>query len=251
MKSMRKLIIPITAFSLLVWSAYGIGFDFVLFRDLGNTYRFIVTQWFPLDLQDAGIAIHAMIITLQIALFSTMVALFIALPGSFLAAANFTPSRWIYNSTRLIFNLFRSIPELVLALIFIPTLGLGPMPAVIALIVHNIGVFGKMISELIEAMDKGPQEAVQSVGGTKLLVALYGILPQVIPHILSQYFYRLEVAIRTCLILGIVGAGGLGQLLYNDFKQFMYQKVAFEVLLIMILVTAVDYLGAYFRKRVI
>ena len=237
--------------SLLIWSAYGIQFDFALFQDLGNTYHFIITQWFPLDSTDAKIAFHAMISTFQIALFSTLVALFIALPGNFLASRNWTPSRWLYNVSRFIFNFFRSIPDIVLALIFIPTLGLGPMPAVIALIIHNIGVFGKMISETIEAMDLGPQEAVQSVGGTKLMVALYGVVPQMIPLVISQYFYRLEVAIRTCLILGIVGAGGLGQLLYNDFKQFLYQKVAFEVLLIMILVTGIDYLGAYFRKRVI
>ncbi|WJH34604.1 ABC transporter permease subunit [Paenibacillus sp. CC-CFT747] len=137
-----------------------------------------------------------------------------------------------------------------MALVFIPTLGLGPMPAVLALIIHNIGVFGKMISELIESVDRGPQEAVQSAGGTRILVALYGIMPQIIPLVISQYFYRLEVAIRTCLILGVVGAGGLGQLLYNDFKMFAYQRVAFEVVLIMLLVTSVDYLGAYVRKRV-
>lgn len=247
---MKILGIVLLFIGLFFWSAIGIGLDFSLFKDLGNTYQFIVNQWFPLRLDDADIALKAMIITLQIALFSTLTAIFIALPFSFLAAINFTPSKWIYIWIRLLFNFFRSIPEIVLALIFIPTLGLGPMPAVIALIIHNIGVFGKMIAELIESVDKGPQEAVQSVGGTKLLVALYGIMPQIIPLIISQYFYRLEVAIRTCLILGIVGAGGLGQLLYNDFKQFMYQKVAFDVLLIMILVTFIDYLGAYFRKRV-
>jgi phosphonate transport system permease protein len=250
---MKKIsfIAIILALLLLFWSARGVGFDFSLFRDLGNTYRFIGQQWFPLDMADADVALHSMILTLQISLFSTMVAVFIALPSSFFAARNWTPYRWLYDGSRMGFNLFRSVPELVLALVFIPTLGLGPLPAVMALIIHNIGVFGKMISELIEATDKGPQEAVQAVGGNRLLVALYGIMPQILPLIISQYFYRLEVAIRTCLILGVVGAGGLGQLLYNDFKQFMYPKVAFEVLLIMILVTGVDYLGAYIRKRVI
>jgi phosphonate transport system permease protein len=119
-----------------------------------------------------------------------------------------------------------------------------------ALIIHNVGVFGKLFSEMIEAMDDGPQEAVKALGGTRLHVAIYGIIPQMGPLIFSQYFYRLEVAIRTSLILGVVGAGGLGQMLYNDFKQFMYQKVTFEVLLIMVLVTAVDYTGALIRKRV-
>ncbi|RCW51892.1 phosphonate transport system permease protein [Paenibacillus prosopidis] len=220
------------------------------FGDLGNTFRFIAEHWFPMDLSDWRTALNAMIDTLEIAVFSTLAAVLFAFPLSFLAARNWAPYRWLYDSTRFLFNFFRSIPELVLALVFIPTLGLGPIPAVMALIIHNVGVFGKLISETIEATDDGPQDAVKALGGTRLLVAVYGIIPQMVPLVLSQYFYRLEVAIRTTLILGIVGAGGLGQMLYNDFKQFMYQKVTFEVLLIMILVTAVDYLGASIRKRV-
>ncbi len=220
------------------------------FGDLGNTFRFISEHWFPIDLTDWRIALKEMLVTLEIAVFSTLVAVLIAFPLSFLAARNWAPFRWLYDSMRFLFNLIRSIPELVLALVFIPTLGLGPLPAIMALIIHNIGVFGKLISEMIESTDEGPQEAVKALGGTRLLVAIYGIIPQMLPIVLSQYFYRLEVAIRTTLILGIVGAGGLGQMLYNDFKQFMYQKVTFDVLLIMVLVTAVDYLGAWIRKRV-
>ncbi|WNQ09820.1 phosphonate ABC transporter, permease protein PhnE [Paenibacillus aurantius] len=236
--------------ALLLWSGAGVRFDFSLFKDIGNSFRFIRDNWFPLDTEDAGYAVGQMVLTLQIALFSTLIAVGIALPASFFAARNTTPFGGIYHGIRAVFNFLRSVPEIVMALVFIPTLGLGPMPAVLALIIHNIGVFGKMISELIESVDRGPQEAVQSAGGTRILVALYGIMPQIIPLVISQYFYRLEVAIRTCLILGVVGAGGLGQLLYNDFKMFAYQRVAFEVVLIMLLVTSVDYLGAYVRKRV-
>lgn len=236
--------------ALLLWSGAGVSFTAGSFGDLGNTFRFIAEHWFPIDVTDWRIVMKAMMDTLEVAVFSTLAAVLIAFPLSFLAARNWVPYRWLYDFTRFLFNFFRSIPELVLALVFIPTLGLGPMPAVMALIIHNVGVFGKLISETIEATDDGPQEAVKALGGTRLLVALYGIIPQMVPLVLSQYFYRLEVAIRTTLILGIVGAGGLGQMLYNDFKQFMYQKVTFEVLLIMILVTAVDYLGALIRKRV-
>ncbi|MBD2868934.1 phosphonate ABC transporter, permease protein PhnE [Paenibacillus arenilitoris] len=247
---MRRIAAAAAVVALLVWSGAGIGFSAGAFGDLGNTFAFVAEHWFPADLADWKTALRAMADTLQIAVFSTLAALAIAFPLSFLAARNWAPYRWLYDATRFGFNLIRSIPELVLALVFIPTLGLGPMPAVMALIIHNIGVFGKLLSETIEAADDGPQEAVKAMGGTRLLVALYGIIPQMLPLALSHYFYRLEVAIRTTLILGIVGAGGLGQMLYNDFKQFMYQKVTFEVLLIMVLVTAVDYAGALIRKRV-
>ncbi|MBP1157288.1 MULTISPECIES: phosphonate ABC transporter, permease protein PhnE [unclassified Paenibacillus] len=247
---MKTMVLLAVIAVLLLWSGAGVGLTAASFGDLGNTFRFIFEHWFPMDFSDWRAALKAMIDTLEIAVFSTLIALLIALPASFLAARNWAPYRWLYDSTRFLFNSIRSIPELVLALIFIPTLGLGPMPAVLALIIHNVGVFGKLISEMIEAADEGPQEAVKALGGTRFLVAVYGIFPQIVPLVLSQYFYRLEVAIRTTLILGIVGAGGIGQMLYNDFKQFMYQKVTFEVLLIMVLVMVVDYLGALIRKRV-
>ncbi|MFD2610952.1 phosphonate ABC transporter, permease protein PhnE [Paenibacillus gansuensis] len=246
----RKAAYAVLILALLVWAGAGVGFAPSALRDIGNTVRFISGHWFPMDLADWRLAVRAMSDTLEIAVFSTLTALLLSVPLSFLAARNTAPSLWMYNSARFVFNLIRSIPELVLALVFIPTLGLGPMPAVMALFLHNLGVFGKLLSELIEAADDGPQEAVKALGGTRVLVALYGILPQIVPLVLSQYFYRLEAAIRTSLILGIVGAGGLGQMLYNDFKQFMYQKVTFEVLLMMALVTAVDLLGAFVRKRV-
>lgn len=246
---MKKLWVPILLAVLFVWSGRGIQFDPGLLADLGNSVRFVREHWFPIDTSGTVFALKQMVITVQIALFSTLAALVIGLPLSFLGARNTSPTRYGYHGVRFLFNFLRSIPELVLALIFIPTVGLGPMPAVFALLIHNVGVFGKMFSETIEAMDKGPQEVVKSVGGTGTLTALYGILPQMLPLVFSQYFYRLEVAIRACLILGIVGAGGIGQLLYNDFKQFYYEKVAYEVLLIMLLITAVDYLGAWARRR--
>ncbi|EXX87748.1 Pn transporter membrane channel protein [Paenibacillus darwinianus] len=247
---MKKMVVAAAVVVLLWWSGSGVGMTPSSFRDLGNTVRFIADHWFPVDASDWRIALEAMRGTLEIAVFSTLAALVIAVPGSFFAARNWAPARWIYDATRALFNFTRSIPELVLALVFIPTLGLGPMPAVMGLIIHNVGVFGKLLSEVIEATDEGPQDAVKAVGGTRLHVALYGIVPQMAPLVLSHYFYRLEVAIRTSLILGIVGAGGIGQMLFNDFKMFAYEKVTFEVLLIMAMVTGVDYLGALIRKRV-
>ena len=247
---MRKWWLVLFVGALLIWSGHGVRFDFGLFADLGNTFRFVREHWLPVDASVAHVALKQTLITFQIALFSTLAALLVALPACFLAARNTTPAGWVYHAARFLFNLLRSVPEIVLALIFIPTLGLGPMPAVCALMIHNIGVFGKLFSEMAEAVNRGPQEAVISVGAGKGLVALYGVLPQMLPLVISQYFYRLEVAIRSTLILGIVGAGGIGQLLYNDFKQFFYQRVAFEVLVIMALITVIDYTGAWIRKRV-
>jgi phosphonate transport system permease protein len=129
--------------------------------------------------------------------------------------------------------------------------GLGPFTAILAIFLHNIGVLGKLISELIEAADPDPQEALRSVGANRAMVALYGILPQIIPNVLSQYFYRLEVAVRTSLILGFIGAGGIGQQLFIHFKIFQYEKVAVDVMMIMILVVMIDYVSAVIRSKTI
>ncbi|WP_240688992.1 phosphonate ABC transporter, permease protein PhnE [Ammoniphilus sp. YIM 78166] len=236
---------------IIVWSAYGTEFDLGKFFDLGNSFVFLQSKWLPPDWTVLIPALKAAVITLQIAIMGTFLAILVALPLSFLAAYNTSPSLFVYNGTRWLLNLFRSIPEIVLGLLLVPSLGLGPFPAVIAIAIHNIGVLGKLIAELIEAADEGPQEAVKSVGASRLFVILYGILPQIIPNILSNYFYRLEVGVRASLILGFIGGGGIGNMLFIDFKIFNYSSVATEVLVIMLLVIAVDYLGTFVRKRVI
>jgi len=236
---------------LIIWSGYSTEFDFRKLLDLGNSVEFVRYKMFPMDWSVFPTALKLAWITLQIAIMGTFIAILIALPLSFLAAFNTSPSPFFYNGTRWLLNFFRSVPEIVLGLILVPSLGLGPFPAVMAIAIHNIGVLGKLISELIEAADEGPQEAVKSVGATRLFIILYGILPQIIPNILSHYFYRLEVGVRASLILGFIGGGGIGNMLFIDFKVFNYQAVATEVFVIMLLVLIVDYMGTLVRKKVI
>lgn len=237
--------------AVLIWSANGVGFKPEKFLDLDKTFHFLSTKWLPLDLSILPMAGEAAILTLQIAILGTFFGLIFALPLSFLAAWNTAPGRSVYSAARGLLNFLRSVPEIVFGLLFVPTFGLGPFPAVLAISLHNIGVLGKLIAELIEAADDGPEEAVRSVGAHQWIVILYGIIPQIIPNIFSHYFYRLEVAIRASLILGFIGGGGIGNMLFIDFKVFNYQAVATEVLMIMILVMIVDAVGSFVRKRVI
>lgn len=251
MNKISKWSLTIMSAIIIIWSAIGTEFDLSKFLDLGNSVTFLFTKWLPPDFSILPLAIEAAVVTLQIAILGTFIAIIIAIPLSFLAAYNTSPSLVIYTGTRWLLNFFRSVPEIVLGLLLVPSLGLGPFPAVIAIAIHNIGVLGKLISELIEAADPGPQEAVASVGAPRLLVIFFGILPQIIPNILSNYFYRLEVGVRASLILGFIGGGGIGNMLFIDFKIFNYSFVATEVLVIMVLVLIVDYLGTFVRKRVI
>jgi phosphonate transport system permease protein len=231
--------------------ASGMGTEFKLTKllDLSNMVTFL-NEWFPPDWSVLSTAIKETLVTLEIAFLGTIIAIFIALPLSFLAAKN-TSHPAVYNFMRSFLSFLRSVPEIVFGLIFVTVVGLGPFPAVLAIILHNIGVLGKLLSELVEAADKGPQEALHSAGSPRSMVSLYGILPQIVPNILSHYFYRLEVAVRTSLILGFIGAGGIGQQLFIHFKMFHYDKVAVDVLMIMILVVMIDYFSAYVRAKII
>lgn len=249
--SPRNVIILFLLTFLLIWSGNATNVSWAKILESGQFFSKIVELWFPPNWDKAESAFNAVLLTLQMAFFGSLLALIIVLPLSFLAAKNTTPNYGLYQCSRGIFSFLRSIPDIVIGLIFVMALGPGTFPAVLAILLHNVGVLGKLISELIEAADKGPQEAIQSVGLGKSMVALYGILPQIIPNVLSHYFYRFEVAIRTSIILGFIGGGGIGQYLLNSFRTFQYQDVTTYVIFIMVLVILVDQLGSYVRNRVI
>lgn len=225
-------------------------FDLSKFKDFRNMIDFL-SQWFPMDFSLLPDMVQDTLETLAMAFLGSILGLLIALPISFIAARNTSPSPLLFQSSRIVLSFVRSIPEIVFGLILLTTLGLGPFPAVIAIMFHNVGVFGKLISELIEAADPGPQEAMKAVGSRTWVANLFSILPQIWPNVLSQFFYRFEVAIRTSLILGFIGGGGIGQRLFNDFKTFQYSSVSLDVLIIMIMVIIIDFLASYIRKRII
>ncbi|OEF99585.1 phosphonate ABC transporter, permease protein PhnE [Vulcanibacillus modesticaldus] len=224
--------------------------NFIDIKDISNTIEFLGQLW-PFDYSMIGHAISETLITMEIAFLGTFFGLIIAFPLAFLAAINTSPNLVIYNGIRTVLTFLRSIPELVLALIFVPTFGLTPLTVIIAIFIHNIAVLGKLISELIESVDPGPQEAVASTGARKILLALYGVVPQIIPNVLSHYFYRFEVGIRSSILFGAIGAGGIGDVLFLHFKTFQYSAAAVDVLIIMLIILIVDYIGVYLRSRVI
>ncbi|WP_404406165.1 phosphonate ABC transporter, permease protein PhnE [Jeotgalibacillus malaysiensis] len=242
--ALAAILIALVLFSMRITE-----FDLAKFRDFGNMIEFL-GQWFPMDTSKLPLMIEDAGETLAMAFLGSFLALLVALPISFLAAKNTAPTGFFYF-LRTGLSFIRSVPEIVIGLILLTMLGLGPFPAVIAIMIHNVGVLGKLISELIEAADPGPQEAMRAVGAKRWTAHLFSILPQIWPNVLSHFFYRFEVAIRTSLVLGFIGGGGIGQRLFNDFKTFQYSAVALDVLIIMIMVIVIDFLTSYIRNRVI
>ncbi|MBC7543390.1 MAG: phosphonate ABC transporter, permease protein PhnE [Candidatus Sericytochromatia bacterium] len=189
--------------------------------------------------------------TIQIALAGTFLALVMAFPLSFLAARNTTPHQGVYLAVRSVLNFLRSIPDLALGLMFISAVGLGAFAGTLAVTVSTTTILAKLISEKIEGIDGGVVEALQTTGANHAQVLMWAVVPQILPDIVGLFLYRFESNIRAAAVLGLIGAGGIGQLMNNAFRQFQYREAAAIVLVLIVLVMTVDFFSARVRKLTI
>ncbi len=190
-----------------------------------------------------------MVDTLTMSIAGTFLAVLFSLPLAFLAARTSAPNKFVYQASRMVLNALRSIPELILGIIFVAAVGFGMLPGVLALGLHSIGMVGKFFAEAVEHSHNGPIEAVQAVGGSRIQVITHGILPQVFPKFLDVTMYRWEYNFRASTVMGMVGAGGIGTELVGSLRLIDYPQVAAILLLILAAVTAVDALSNYARSK--
>lgn len=191
-----------------------------------------------------------MIETVQIAIWATALAVFFGIPFAILASSNVCP-QWIVQPTRRLMDAFRAIHEMVFALLFVVAVGLGPVAGVLALAIHNIGIIAKLFSEAVEAIDPRPVEGIRATGATRLQEVIFGVVPQVMPLWSSYTLYRLETNVRSATVLGIVGAGGIGQSLYENIRSFQYSDTAAIILIVIATVVIVDIVSALIRKMLV
>lgn len=188
--------------------------------------------------------------TLLIAYTGTALGAAAALLLSFPAAATLAP-RWAVALSRRVLEFARTVPTLVFALIFVYAFGLGPLAGVLALALHTMGALGKMFAEVHENADPGPVDSLYAAGASWPQAMRYGVLPQSLPGLLSFGLLRFEINVREASVLGIVGAGGIGEELYLSVRQFTYPDISAIVLLILLTVLAIDLLCGALRARVI
>lgn len=189
--------------------------------------------------------------TFNMALLATLIGSSLALLLSFLAAKNTAPNSFIYFTTRRVLEFFRGVPEIIFAILFVWALGIGPIAGIIAMTLHTTGSLGKLFSEVHENSDIRPREALKASGGNWLSEMKFGLLPQVLPNLISYILLRFEINIRASTILGFVGAGGIGQELYLVINFNYYEEVSAIILLIIFTVISIDLLSGYLRKNVI
>lgn len=189
--------------------------------------------------------------TLEIAFWGTSLAVFLSAPLAYFGAANYAPNRFVYHAARSIISFFRAIPELISALFLVLAFGFGALPGILALGVHSAGFLGKFYAEDIENADEKPQEALTALGASKPKVLITAVFPEVMPQYVAYTLYVLDRNVRMATVIGIVGAGGIGQELKGRYDLFNYGHVCTILIAIFLTVWLLDRLSAHVRARLI
>jgi phosphonate transport system permease protein len=237
-------------FAVLAWSWQGAEMNpLSLIRDSGNMATF-VADFFPPDFSNWELYLKEMVVTVQIALWGTVLAIVCAIPLGILCSENIAPW-WIYQPVRRLMDACRSINEMVFAMLFVVAVGLGPFAGVLALFVGTTGVLAKLFAEAVEAIDPGPVEGVRATGASALQEVIYGVIPQVLPLWISYALYRFESNVRSATVVGMVGAGGIGVILWEAIRGFQFAQTCALLLVIILVVSVLDIISQRLRKQFI
>lgn len=245
--SLLKLVIYGLALAVLAWSWHGAEIrPLALIQDAGNMATF-ASDFFPPNFKDWRYYIEEMLITIQIAVWGTVMAVVFAVPFGLLAAENIAPV-WIRQPVRRLMDALRAINEMVFAMLFVVAVGLGPFAGVLALFIHTTGILAKLFSEAVEAIDPRPVEGIRATGATVLEEIIYGVIPQVLPLWISYSLYRFESNVRSATVVGMVGAGGIGVVLWEIIRGFYFAETCAVMIIIVATVSLLDVISAQLRK---
>ncbi|MBN1850664.1 MAG: phosphonate ABC transporter, permease protein PhnE [Deltaproteobacteria bacterium] len=239
--------IAVGAVVLLVWAYEGAEMkplDLWTYRY--NLISFAAGLGHP-DFVEWRLYIRDMFVTIQIAIWGTLLAVIGAIPFGLMSSANLVP-RWIYQPVRRLMDICRATNEMIIALFFIAALGLGPFCGVMALFIHTMGTLAKLFSEAVEAIDPRPVDGIRATGATVVEEINYGILPQVMPLWISYSLYRFESNVRSATVVGMVGGGGIGYTILDKIRSFDYGSTAAILIIIVVTVSTLDLLSARIRK---
>ncbi len=232
----------------LAWSWNGAEINPVmLWRDSGNMREFLA-DFFPPDFRYWRLYLSEMVITVQIAVWGTALAIVCSIPLGILSSENLTPW-WLCQPVRRVMDAFRSINEMVFAMLFVVAVGLGPFAGVMALFIGTTGVLAKLFAEAVEAIDNGPVEGVRASGASALQEIIYGVIPQVLPLWISYALYRFESNVRSATVVGMVGAGGIGVILWEAIRGFQMAQTCAILIIIIAFVSVIDVLSQRLRKH--
>ncbi len=239
---------------LYIFGLSTLGFEPERLADGFKNFVWIVGLMLPPNPGTVNIALvflKGLVETLSMAFLGTICAAILALPFGFLAARNIVKNSILHLLARRFLDIIRGIDTLIWALIWIGVVGLGPFAGVLAIITSDFGAFGKLFSEAIEAADDKPVEGVVSTGATRLEAIRFGIVPQILPIIVSQLLYFFESNTRSATIIGIVGAGGIGLYLTETIRTLEWKQTSFIIIMVLVTVAIIDILSSKLRTALI
>lgn len=211
----------------------------------------LLKQMVPPDWSYFAKVTNAMLDTIRMAILGTTFGAILAIPFALFSANNIVPSPFVYGPVRFLLNLIRTVPDILLAAIFVAIFGIGALPGIFALTVFSTGLIAKLLYEAIEAIDKGPLEAMTAVGANKIQWIFYAIIPQITVQFISFVLYTFEVNVRAAAVLGLVGAGGIG-LYYEQTLGFLqYQQTSSIIIYTLVIVLLIDYVSTSLREKLL
>lgn len=247
-----RLALAAAAAALFVFSLYWLDFSFERFaKGFARLGQFVVLMLPPNAGGDLLLYLRSLADTFAIAILGTALGAVIAAPFGFLAARNIVPNAIFHFSLRRFVDCARAIDILIWALIWVGVVGLGPFAGVLAIASADFGAFGKLFSETIEAAETRAIEGVRATGGSRAAEIRFGLLPQILPVIAGQILYFLETNVRAAMVLGVVGAGGVGLHLSEQIRLLEWPRVAVLILLLLVSVASLDRLSEWARRRLI
>ena len=214
---------------------------------LSTMFGWAAKAW-PPDTEDFSLILRGAGETVAIAVIGTTLATVIALAVCVPAARNLMPSPWVRLPARLLLNTLRGVDSFVFALLFVAAVGLGPFAGMLGIAFHASGSIGKLFAETLEGLPPGPLDAAELTGASRLKTFSYALLPDALPALASVALYMFEFNIRSSIVLGAVGAGGIGQQLKNSIELLDFPRLLTIVLVILVMVTAIDQVSGRLRK---
>lgn len=234
---------------LVFWSISYTGFSFgdLIYGlpQIGSLFG----QMFPPDWSYISQILNPMLDTIRMAIVGTFIGSIIAVPIALLCAKNISRSKWIALPARFILNIVRTIPDLLLAAIFVAVFGIGQIPGVLAVIILTISIVAKLLYEVLEAIEPGPLEAMTAVGANKTKWIVFGVVPQALASYFSYVLFAFEINIRAAAVLGLVGAGGIGLFYDQTLGLFQYDRTAMIILFTLVIVVIIDYISSKVREQ--
>lgn len=245
-----RLVIWGLVLAMLAWAWRGAEMKPVALVEQGGNILTLISDFFPPDFTDWRMYMKEMIVTMHVAVWGTLLAVICAVPLGIMSSENIAPW-WICQPVRRLMDAARAINEMVFAMMFVVAVGLGPFAGVLALWVHTTGTLAKLFSEAVEAIEVSPVEGVRSTGASFLEEIIFGVIPQVFPLWISYSLYRFEANVRSATVVGMVGAGGIGMVLWELFRSFNFRQTCAVMAIIVLVVTLFDLLSQRLRKMVL